>query len=58
MDQENGEDDQQRAKIEAEKRALTRQLACLIFMSLLIAAGFYIMTRVQNPDLKPSEEVV
>ena len=52
------EDDEQRAKIEAEKRALSRQLYCLIFMSLLVAAGFYIMTRVQNPDLKPSEEFV
>ena len=57
MDQEE-KDDEQRAKIEAEKRSLTRQLMCLIFMSFLVSAGFYAVTLLQNPDLKPSEDVV
>ena len=57
MNQEE-KDDEQRAKIDAEKRTLSRQLYCLIFMSFLVAAGFYALVRIQNPDLKPSEDVV
>ena len=43
MNQED-KDEAQRAKIEAEKRSLSRQLACLIFMSFLVAAAFYGLT--------------
>ena len=56
---DNGEkDDEQRAKIDAEKRALTRQLYCHIFMSLLVAGAFYGLTLLQNPELKPTDDAM
>ena len=46
MQEEDNKDEAQRAKIEAEKSALSRQLFCLIIMSALVAGAFYAITMV------------
>ena len=48
-----GSEDQQMAKIQEEKSALTRQLIALIILSFLVSGAFYGITLLQNPYVKP-----
>ena len=56
---QNGEDDnEQMAKIAADKANLTKTLVCQIFLAFLAAAVIYFLTLLQNPQLKPRDDLL
>ena len=56
---ENGEDENaQMEKIAADKANLSKTLACQIFMAFLAAAAIYFLTLLQNPGLKPRDDIL
>lgn len=56
---ENGEDENaQMEKIAADKANLSKTLCCQIFMAFLAAAAIYFLTLLQNPGLKPRDDIL
>ena len=58
MSQDGSQEDDQMQKIAADKAALTKTLVCQVFMAFLAAAAIYGLTLLQNPGLKPRDDVV
>ena len=58
MSQDGENEDDQMAKIAADKANLSKTLCCQIFMAFLAAAAIYFLTLLQNPELKPRDDLL